>query len=185
MQNINQEKELKKFFDDYLLDKKVALKFIKRLMKGRLTRDENPESHFSTYFAAYDLSARQIFIGLHKKAGLWLFNGGHIDKGELIRQTLTREINEEWGIDSNDLEIKSPAFLTITEIDNPSKQSCRIHYDLWHFISVDKNYFNPEKEKLLQEFHEAGWKSLKEAKDLIRDRNTLKAIDFIEKNYFV
>ncbi|MCK9378788.1 MAG: NUDIX domain-containing protein [Candidatus Moranbacteria bacterium] len=144
----------------------------------------NPKSHFCAYFAAYDPKAKQVFVGHHKKSGLWLFNGGHIDEGETMSEILVREIGEEWGLDGNDFEIKPPAFLIITEIDNPTKQPCNFHYDLWCFVSVDKNNFNPDKSKLLEEFHEAGWKSLDEARSLIKEKNTLLAIEFVESNYF-
>jgi 8-oxo-dGTP pyrophosphatase MutT (NUDIX family) len=176
--------ELKNLLSSQFSADEIASKFLQRIEKGDLTRDENPKSHLCTYFAAYDSKAGQVFIGHHKKSGLWLFNGGHIDKGETMNETLVREIGEEWGLDGNDFEIKPPAFLTITEIDNPTKQPCNFHYDLWCFISVDKNSFSPVESKLLEEFHEAGWKNLEEARSLIKDKNTSLAIDFIESNYF-
>ena len=101
-----------------------------------------------------------------------------------MAETLTREISEEWGLNANDFEIKPPAFLTLTEINNPTKQPCNWHYDIWSFIAVDKNNFQPVEEKLLEEFHEAGWKNLVEARVLIKEKNTLLAIDFVEKELF-
>src|SRR6185369_9101284 len=77
----------------------TALKYLERIKLGNLTKKENPQSHFCTYFAPYDPKAKQVFIGHHKKAGIWLFNGGHVDEGETLRDTLNREIDEEWGLD--------------------------------------------------------------------------------------
>ena len=55
----------------------------------------------------------------HKKSGLWLFNGGHIDKGENPEQALRRGMGEEWG-EIVDLQIiGEPKLLTITTIVNP------------------------------------------------------------------
>jgi len=160
------------------------LRYKQRMEQGNFTIQENPESHFCVYFAAYDSDSKKVFIGHHKKSGLWLFNGGHIDKGEAIKETLAREIDEEWGLDVKDLEIKNPALLTITEIDNPTKQTCKRHYDIWFFIDAKQEDFKPDQVKMLEEFHQIGWKSHDQAIELAKDKNTLVGIDFIKKNYF-
>jgi 8-oxo-dGTP pyrophosphatase MutT (NUDIX family) len=176
--------ELKTIIEGKFSNTEIAQEFLKRLKQGELTRDENQKSHFCAYFAAYDPKAKQVFVGHHKKSGLWLFNGGHIDKEENTKETVVREIGEEWGLNGDNFEIKAPALLTITEINNPTKQPCNSHYDLWFFIAVDKKSFNPVEANLLEEFHKTGWKNLSEARHLITEKNTLSAIDFIEKNYF-
>src|SRR5258708_633265 len=71
--------------------------YLRRLTEGLLTRDENLEDHFCVYFAGFSSSDKTVFIGHHKKSDLWLFNGGHIDKGETPTDALLREISEEWG----------------------------------------------------------------------------------------
>lgn len=162
----------------------VAEKFLKRVVEGDLTKQENPKSHFCTYFAAYDSNAKEIFIGHHKKSGLWLFNGGHIDGDETIKDCLIREIGEKWGLDGSNFKISPPTFFTITEIDNPTKQPCNFHFDLWCFLAIDKNNFKPSEANLLEEFYEYGWKNLAEARNLMVHKNQLLAIDFVEKNYF-
>jgi 8-oxo-dGTP pyrophosphatase MutT (NUDIX family) len=163
----------------------VASAYLERIKLGNLTKKENSESHLCTYFAPYDPVAKQVFIGHHKKAGIWLFNGGHIDEGETLRDTLKREIDEEWGLDMHDFEIEEPGLLTFRDIYNPTKQPCLWHFDIWHFIPVDKNTFNPDKEKLAEEFHECIWVDLDEARKLfLDDESSLKAIKFIEENLF-
>ena len=158
--------------------------FREKLAEGELTRDENPRRHFCAFFAAYDQGNKKVFIGDHKKSGLWLFNGGHIDRGESLNETVKREISEEWGLDANDLIISAPSFLTLAEIDNPLKQTCRLHFDIWHFVKVNLNSFNPNQEKLLKEFHRVEWLDLKEAREKVIDPGTLEALDFIEKKLF-
>ena len=66
--------------------------YIQRLSEGRPTRDENPGSHFCVYFLSYNQANQTVFIIHHKKSGLWLTTGGHIDKGELPLEALEREM---------------------------------------------------------------------------------------------
>jgi len=162
----------------------IVLEFRKKLKEGNLTRTEDPENHFCTYFAAYDSKKKQLFIGHHIKSGLWLFNGGHIDKGETLRETVIREIEEEWGLDANDLDIGVPALISTAEINNPLKQICRLHLDIWYFINVDKDKFNPDPAKLTEEFCSVEWMDLIKARQLVTNRGTLQALDFIELSYF-
>ena len=175
--------EIEKLLDNTSSAAGVALKFKQALQIGKLTRDENPESHFCAYFAACDYKSKQFFIGHHRKSGLWLFNGGHIDKDETLRETVGREINEEWGLDINNLSVGAPALLTITEINNPTKQKCKVHFDIWHFVNVNKENFEPDPIKLAEEFYFVEWMSLAEARKVVTDRSTRQALDFIELNY--
>ncbi|EKE11827.1 MAG: hypothetical protein ACD_15C00016G0002 [uncultured bacterium] len=177
--------ELEKLLREKFAGDETAEKFLRRFEQGKLTKRENSKSHLCASFAAYDLQAKRVFIGHHKKSGLWLFNGGHVDENETLKETLVREINEEWGLDGNDFQIGHPELLTITEIDNPTKQPCNFHFDFWCFVKVDKNSFAPIESNLQEEFHEYGWKSLSEARNLMTDKNQLLAIDFLENNYFI
>lgn len=169
---------------DELAGTEIVSQFCQRIKQGKLTIQENQEDHFCVYFAAHDLHAKEVFIGHHKKSDLWLFNGGHIDDNETIQETLNREIKEEWGLEARDFAIPRPARLTITPINNPSKQTCRKHYDIWVFIPVEKDKFQPRPECLAEEFHEAGWKSAKEACALTKEENTFKSIEFLAQKYF-
>ena len=173
--------QLKKIAGSTVGKEKVKREFLKRLGKGSLTRDENPLTHFCVYFAAYDPENQQVFIGHHKKSGLWLFNGGHIDEGELPLEALEREVKEEWGENVQLDGGYTPSLLTITEIDNLAKQKCRLHYDIWYFIPLSKNSFIPDENLLEKEFHQTGWKAISEAGQLIKDINTLTALEEIQK----
>lgn len=176
--------ELEKLLDDHFSGETAEI-FRQRLRAGKLTKQENPQSHFCAYFAAADYKSKQLFIGHHKKSGLWLFSGGHIDEGELLLETVKREINEEWGLNGNDFKIETPALLTATEIYNPTKQPCRLHLDIWHFINIDKDTFDPDPCKLAEEFYTMEWMDLTKARQLVTDPSTILALDFIEANYFV
>lgn len=176
--------ELEDIINRKFSNDETALKYLERIREGNLCKKENELSHMCTYFAPYDPVAKEIFIGHHKKSGLWLMNGGHIEPGETLSDTLKREIDEEWGLKYEDFEIPEPALLTICPIDNPEKQKCRAHFDIWHFIPVDKNSFHPDEEKLAEEFHEAKWFSFDEAMKLNAGDNQRKGFQFIKDNLF-
>lgn len=170
---------------EIVVTNEVRQQYLQRLAEGKPTRDENPQTHFCVYFAGFDPKTSEVFVGHHKKSGLWLFNGGHIDEGETPTEALFREIGEEWGdaktIGLPEDAVGRPELLTITEMDNPTKQTCRRHYDIWHFVWADRNTFRPDQEKLDKEFHETRWVTLDEARKLVTDPSTLEAIDYLEK----
>jgi 8-oxo-dGTP pyrophosphatase MutT (NUDIX family) len=161
----------------------TILAFLSRLDEGALTRDENPYTHFCVYFAAYDPAAHEVFLGYHKKANLWVFNGGHIDRGELPSEAVHREIGEEWGLALAPEAVGEPRLLTITDINNPAKQTCTRHYDIWHFVPLSKTVVF-DAHKLAQEFHETRWLSPAAARQLVTDPATLRALSFISQTLF-
>lgn len=138
----------------------VRERFLQRAEAGRFSKDENPESHYCIFFASVDPATQRVFVGRHIKSGLWLVNGGHIDEGETPPEALTREIGEEWGDDYGvkiDFENIQSELLTIIPIDNPTKQPCTEHLDIWYFVYCNETQFNPDQEKLAAEFTETGW----------------------------
>ena len=158
--------------------------FISRINQRKISRDENITSHICCFFGAVDKKSKQVFIGSHKKSGLWLFNGGHLDKNELPQETVVREMGEEWGyVPVSEKELK-PEHLTIVNFEN-HVQACKKHFDIWFFILVDKNNFTPDKSLLSLEFHEIKWVDLKEAKKLCHGQYSMTALEYIEKKYFM
>ena len=150
--------------------------WLQRLDAGELTRDECKESHFCVYFLPYDSATRTVLLVHHKKAGLWLSPGGHIDLGESLIQTLNREIAEELGVSGKTSAEIEPFLLTVTPIDN-SNQACKEHLDIWYRFETDPSELRVD----LTEFHETGWVTLGEARQMITDPPNLKAIDRMEQ----
>jgi 8-oxo-dGTP pyrophosphatase MutT (NUDIX family) len=62
-----------------------------------------PQRHFVA--TGYVVFENKTLLLLHKKLGLWLPPGGHIDEGELPEEAVLREVAEETGLD---VEIVSP-----------------------------------------------------------------------------
>ena len=79
-------------------DQETKTQYETRLEKGSLARDEDIHSHFCAYFVPYNPANKTILVGDHKKSGLWLMPGGHIDANESLLETVNREIEEELGV---------------------------------------------------------------------------------------
>ncbi len=158
----------------------IRAAYAERLKQGAPTRDENPTSHFCSYFLPYDIKGKKVFLELHKKSGLWLSPGGHIDKGETPLETAQREMEEELGVKGAIASGTRPLFLTVTHIARDPR-GCTAHFDIWYFIPAGEANFNTAKEG---EFDEARWATLDEARRMVVEENTLKALDFVEREIF-
>ncbi|MFZ2206802.1 MAG: NUDIX domain-containing protein [Microgenomates group bacterium] len=169
------EDELREIIRNTQSESSVRRQFEERISVGLFSRKENPVSHFCTYFPSIDLQEKKVFIGLHKKSGLWLFNGGHLDSGETPYDGVTREIDEEWGMNVK-LTIPRPSLLTVTKIENPKKQICELHFDIWYFIFLQTTTFEPNPHLLSMEFSKWGWKTFDEAEYIMKDDSTHRAL---------
>lgn len=153
--------------------------FLARAAEGHPSRDENPQTHFSVYFAGYDPTVGRLFMGHHKKSGLWLFNGGHMDAGELPMESALREMDEEWGLVIPADVLGEPQLLTITPINPELHLPCVVHYDFWYFVPLDSPTTAFDQAKLATEFYETRWLTPDEARPLVLDPATHLAIDWI------
>lgn len=163
--------------------KEIRKQFLQRLEAGDIARDENTKTHFCVYFAANDPQRKQVLLGKHKKSGLWLFNGGHINKNELPEDAVLREMDEELGIKGERKELGSPFLLTVQPIHTPPNYPCKVHYDIWYSLTMDKDSFYPDQAKLGEEFSEAYWMSIDEARKLTKSESTQQALDILEKKF--
>lgn len=171
--------QLIKIAEPSLFDKNTTHQdFVKRISKGNLTRDEDESTHFSVFFMPFNPVSREVFVVHHKKADLWIFPGGHIDKGESLLMTLNREIEEELGVKNQFKKLENPFILSITEIESPA-QICDLHYDIWYLYKTDGRSFVVDP----REFYETQWISVDKAREIVFDCHTLRAFDKLEKLY--
>jgi len=154
----------------------VFNRYLERIERGKFSRDENGESHFCVYFLPYNSATNKIFIVDHKKSGLWLAPGGHIDKNETLLQTLNREINEELGVMNKIQDSVRPFLLTITLIDRPP-HPCREHLCIWFRFESDGLDFKID----LSEFYETKWVTIEEARKIVTDPATIEGLDKMEQ----
>ncbi|MCR4326360.1 MAG: NUDIX domain-containing protein [Candidatus Roizmanbacteria bacterium] len=153
--------------------------FLNRAQKGDVTRDENPVSHFCTYMGIFDPMTKEVFMGHHKKADKWLFNGGHIDKGELPLQAALRELYEEVGLQLTNDDLIGPSLINHITIPPSTKFTCREHYHIWYFVPVRKNQINTDHPELKKEFYTNKWLTIREARVTTTDETNLEALRFL------
>jgi 8-oxo-dGTP diphosphatase len=99
-----------------------------------------PDKHLVSYFAVFDEGgsdgrAPSLLLVDHRKAGLWLPPGGHVDVGEHPWATVQREAAEElsltaaptahWGTE--------PGFVTVTRTRGPGSH---LDVSLWFVLSA-------------------------------------------------
>jgi ADP-ribose pyrophosphatase YjhB (NUDIX family) len=79
----------------------------------RTAPPDTPPKHLVVYFTPVDAVSRCLLLGDHRKSGLWLPPGGHVEDGEDPRQAVIREAREELGMTAEGKDDK-PFFLTVT-----------------------------------------------------------------------
>ena len=93
-----------------------------------------PRKHLVVYFVPVDAAGRCLLLGDHRKSGLWLPPGGHVEDGEDPRAAVVREAAEELGIVTQPLDDR-PFFLTVTPTNDASRH---LDVDLWFVLPVQR-----------------------------------------------
>ena len=58
---------------------------------------QNDKKHFTA--SALVIFNRHVLLAFHKKLGVWLYPGGHIEDNETPHEAVVREVKEETGLD--------------------------------------------------------------------------------------
>ncbi len=94
-----------------------------------------PLTHLVAYFVPIDFRRRHLLLGDHRRSGLWLPPGGHVERGETPAQSVAREAREELGLEAIFAGDGLPSFLTITG----TVAQTPVHTDvsLWYVLDTD------------------------------------------------
>jgi 8-oxo-dGTP pyrophosphatase MutT (NUDIX family) len=100
----------------------------------RIEKPDKPDKHLVCYFLQYDRHAGKLWLGSHRKSGLWLPAGGHPERNEHPRMAVMRELQEELG-QKADFIFTEPIFLT--ETVTVAQTAGHTDVDLWFLLSGD------------------------------------------------
>jgi 8-oxo-dGTP pyrophosphatase MutT (NUDIX family) len=83
----------------------------------RVQKPDVPAVHLVSYFVVLDEVRGELLLVAHRKAGLWLPSGGHVEPGEDPWDTVLRECREELHTDAVPSAVsgRRPFFLTVTQ----------------------------------------------------------------------
>ncbi|MFJ8827639.1 NUDIX domain-containing protein [Streptomyces sp. NPDC102467] len=104
----------------------------------RTRKPDVPAMHLVSYFAVQDEARQELLLVAHRKAGLWLPAGGHVEPGEDPWNTVVRESREELHTDAaaSPLAGEQPLFVTVTPTRGPGSHT---DVSLWYLLSADRN----------------------------------------------
>jgi 8-oxo-dGTP diphosphatase len=100
----------------------------------RTAKPATPPKHLVSYFALVD--ENYILLVDHRKAGLWLPSGGHVEPSENPRHTVVREIEEELGISISEEDVGLPRMVTVSSTVGLTTSHTDV--SLWYAIKVSR-----------------------------------------------
>lgn len=102
----------------------------------RTRKPDVPATHLVAYFVVLDERRGRILLVAHRKAGLWLPTGGHVEPNERPWTTVVRECAEELRIPAVASAVtgERPLFLTVTRTRGPGEHT---DVSLWHVLDAD------------------------------------------------
>jgi 8-oxo-dGTP pyrophosphatase MutT (NUDIX family) len=90
--------------------------------------DEELDSHHLTA-SAFVISSRGVILHRHRRLGIWVQPGGHVDRGESPREAVLRETLEETG-----LVVHHPEPESLFHVDQHPGPRGHTHYDLRYVV---------------------------------------------------
>ncbi|MFI6275054.1 NUDIX hydrolase [Streptomyces sp. NPDC050988] len=102
----------------------------------RVRKPDVPPVHLVSYFVVLDEKRGELLLVAHRKAGLWLPSGGHVEPMEDPWDTVVRECREELSIDAVPSAVagRQPFFLTITRTRGQGRHT---DVSLWYVLRAD------------------------------------------------
>ncbi|WP_406486921.1 NUDIX hydrolase [Streptomyces phaeochromogenes] len=102
----------------------------------RVRKPDVPPVHLVSYFVVLDEKQGELLLVAHRKAGLWLPSGGHVEPMEDPWDTVVRECREELCIEAMPSAVAGgePFFLTITQTRGQGRHT---DVSLWYVLRAD------------------------------------------------
>lgn len=93
-----------------------------------------------SYFLLVDREEGAFLLGDHRKSGLWLPSGGHVEPGEDPVQTVRRECVEELGVEAkfDPMTRMRPTFITVTRT-RASRPDLHTDVSLWFVLAHSRS----------------------------------------------
>lgn len=101
----------------------------------RANKPDVPETHLAVYTALFDSEHNKLLVVNHRKAGLWLVGGGHVEVDEDPWKTVVRECQEEFAVTATPSTIagSQPFFFTMTRTRGAYSH---IDASLWYVLAA-------------------------------------------------
>jgi 8-oxo-dGTP diphosphatase len=101
----------------------------------RRAKPHTPSPHLVSYFLVTDCCLGSVLLVDHRKAGLWLPTGGHVEPGEHPAATVRREVREELGIEAMFSPVvgEKPLFVTVCQTAPVAGRHTDV--SLWYVLS--------------------------------------------------
>lgn len=123
------------------------------------------EKHFCVSVYVYDEKERKVLLVKHKKMGLWVQPGGHVEPNESMEEAAIREVYEETGLTVELIGNRVPRdcdYILPLAIQKNLVKDDHIHMD---FVYVAKVVGNNELVQNVEETDGIKWYSLDEVND--------------------
>jgi 8-oxo-dGTP diphosphatase len=106
----------------------------------RRVKPRTPSPHLVSYFVLIDHDQGDVLLVDHRKAGLWLPTGGHVEPREHPVATVRREAEEELGIEAAFSRVigERPMFVTVTQTARSPGQHTDV--SLWFVLSCSRKH---------------------------------------------
>lgn len=116
-------------------DREAMLDFLARLPEPFSPRQE--EAHFTASALVVDPGGTRTCLVLHRKLGLWLQPGGHVEPVDAsVAAAALREVREETGL-AGALAAAAPVHLDVHAIPERADMPAHLHLDVRFLVVAD------------------------------------------------
>jgi 8-oxo-dGTP pyrophosphatase MutT (NUDIX family) len=115
---------------------------------------EQPGAHFTASALVVDEARERTALVHHRKLGIWVQPGGHIDPDEAVEQAALREVREETGLAGR---LEGLIHLDVHEIPDRPDFPAHLHLDVRFLVVADGEL------TLSEESHDVQWMTLDDA----------------------